>query len=94
MSDKYIIKNCPCFVEGIAIKGNEQKTQTCNNHKVRELTYCVDITDCKLKQIVEKCKTIKAINKRNSYVGEYIEFTQKSPLAEEILDLLNIQEVE
>lgn len=56
MSDKYIIKNCPCFVEGIAIKGNEQKTQTCNNHKVRELTYCADITDCKLKQIVDILK--------------------------------------
>lgn len=81
---KYIIKNCECKVKG--------KTTLC----VRDIPYkkCENITDCKLKQIVEKCKTIKAINKRNSYVGEYIEFTQKSPLAEEILDLLNIQEVE
>jgi superfamily II DNA helicase RecQ len=55
---KYIIRNCPCFVEGIAIKGNEQKTQTCNNHKVRELTYCADITDCKLKQIVKNLKQV------------------------------------
>ena len=57
MNDKkIIIRNCPCFVEGIAIKGNEQKTRTCNNHTIRELTYCADITDCKLKQIVELCK--------------------------------------
>jgi hypothetical protein len=54
--NKYIIRNCPCFVEGIAIKGNEQKTQTCNNHKIRELTLCQDCTDCVLKQIVELAK--------------------------------------
>ena len=82
MSDKYIIKNCPCFVEGIAIKGNEQKTQTCNNHKVRELTYCADITDCKLKQIVEKCK--------ERTVG----FIEESFIKDDILQLLDIQEVE
>lgn len=55
----YVIRNCPCFVEGIAIKGNEQKTQTCNNHKVRELTHCKDCTNCLIKQVIEKCKNIE-----------------------------------
>lgn len=77
---KYIIKNCPCFVEGIAIKGNEQKTQTCNNHKVRELTYCQDCDDCVMKQIVKKC--------RKSLEVSYC------PIEQEILELLDIQEVE
>lgn len=88
MSDKYIIKNCPCFVEGIAIKGNEQKTQTCNNHKVRELTYCADITDCVMKQIVEYCKTT-----RDVYC-----YGQKHNIrwidANNILKKIDIQEVE
>ncbi len=79
---KYIIKNCPCFVEGIAIKGNEQKTQTCNNHKVRELTLCQDCTDCVLKQIVEKCK--------ERTVG----FIEEGAIKEEILKLLDIEECE
>jgi len=76
---KYIIKNCPCFVKGIAIKGNEQKTQTCNNHKVRELTCCQDCTDCVLKQIVGYCldQNLKC-----------------DTTACDILDMLDIQEVE
>ena len=52
----YIVKNCPCFVSGVAIKGNDKKVQTCNNHKIRELTYCADCTDCVIKQVIEKCK--------------------------------------
>lgn len=82
---KYIIKNCPCFVEGIAIKGNEQKTQTCNNHKIRELTLCQDCTDCVLKQIVEYCKNIE----KDHYWG-----MREMRFSQEILKLLDIQEVE
>jgi len=88
MSDKYIIRNCPCFVEGIAIKGNEQKTQTCNNHKVRELTLCQDCTDCVLKQIVELCK--------HAYLAErhLIHKSSTFNLANGILQKLDIQKVE
>lgn len=84
MSDKYIIKNCPCRME---LHEND-----CFGHT--GYYNCCACTDCVMKQIVEKCKHIKSINKTNSYVGEYIEFTQRSPLAEEILDLLDIQEIE
>lgn len=81
MSDKYIIRNCNTF------------NGYCNWCRDKQ-KHCKDITDCVLKQIVEKCKHIKSINKTNSYVGEYIEFTQRSPLADEILELLDIEEVE
>ena len=84
MSDKYIIRNCPCFVEGIAIKGNEQKTQTCNNHKIRELTYCQDCTDCVMKQIVELCK---------KEIKQHV-LTERKLFANGILELLDIEEVE
>ena len=45
---KYIIKNCPAF----DYKYNECHSKI-GNHKL----YCMDCTDCILKQIVEKCKT-------------------------------------
>lgn len=102
---KYIIKNCPCFVEGIAIKGNEQKTQTCNNHKVRELTLCQDCTDCVMKKIVELCREadgkVVGYTKGKVYDSDTeklieadVPLMTKNPLAEEILDLLDIQECE
>ena len=79
---KYIIKNCPAYWNQV---------YSCTRFTE---TSCQSCTDCVMKQIVELCKHIKSINKTNSYVGEYIEFTQRSPLAEEILDLLDVQEVE
>lgn len=92
MSDKYIIRNCPCFVEGIAIKGHEQKTQTCNNHKIRELTLCQDCTNCLMKQIVELCKEVENIeNVKTLYdAAQSGMFLQ----ANRILKFLDIQEVE
>ena len=41
---KYIIKNCPVF---------NAKHEICN--KKSKVIYCKNITDCLLKQIVEKC---------------------------------------
>ena len=89
---KMIIFNCPAY-KGFT-KDILDWLDNTNCGQYGGQVPCQSCTDCVLKQIVELCKTIKAINKRNSYVGEYIEFTQKSPLAEEILDLLDIQEVE
>lgn len=94
MSDKrMIIRNCPCFVEGIAIKGNEQKTQTCNNHKVRELTLCQDCTDCKLKQIVELCKEQKVINCVIDGKEQVLKAYYHTHLGDKILELLDMQEI-
>lgn len=46
MSDKYIIKNCPCRME---LHENDCFGHTGYNN-------CCACTDCPLKQIVEKCK--------------------------------------
>ena len=59
---RYIVKNCPCFVLGIAMKGNDKKVQTCNNYRISELTHCSDIADCVIKQVIEKCKGEAVIN--------------------------------
>ena len=48
MSDKYIIRNCPCY----DANGDEYD---CSWEYSKEL-YCQDCTDCILKQIVKKCK--------------------------------------
>jgi hypothetical protein len=75
MSKKYIIKNCECKVKG--------KTTLC----VKDIPYkkCENITDCKLKQIVEYCRNIE----KDHYWGmREIRFSQ------EILKLLDIQECE
>ena len=81
---KYIIKNCPVY---------NTKHSICN--KKSKVIKCSDITDCLLKQIVEKCK--KAINTYDN--GEYYEddvdtFMGESIMAQSILDLLDISEVE
>lgn len=43
MSNKYIIKNCPCIV-----------IEECNSFRDNEI-FCKDCTGCKLKQIVQVC---------------------------------------
>ena len=63
---KYIIKNCPAINDRL-----------CKLEK--GLTHCVDVSNCILKQIVEKCK--------ENYANE------NHGLADEILSLLEIEEV-
>lgn len=77
---KYIIKNCPsCFL------CSDKHVCDENNDK-----YCKDITDCVMKQIVEKCKRTLSINK-----GSDNEFTLgKMTFAEFILKDIDIQEAE
>lgn len=79
MSDKYIIKNCPCYID-MPLHRHDKVCRLGDivkpNHK--ELyVYCKDCTDCVLKQIVELCK-------EENYAW----------LAKEILSKLDIQEVE
>ena len=49
MSDKYIIKNCPCYDYGFCTS------------KTIYVAGCSQCTDCKLKQIVELANIIKSI---------------------------------
>ena len=42
----YIVKNCPC---------NVTTEDMCDWENTNE-TYCQNITDCVIKQVIEKCK--------------------------------------
>lgn len=86
---KYIIKNCPALLDGE--RYGKYNGECCDKEIGTRCEYC---KDCLLKQIVDKCNDVKAILKRNTYVGEYIEFREINPLADEILQLLDIQEIE
>ena len=78
---KYIIKNCPAvyiFKNGYC----------CNNLEIGELEYFKDISDCALKQIVEKCKKITNVYCKSEH------FNPRYQDAKEILNLLEIEEVD
>ena len=93
---KYIIKNCPAFLDDVQLL--EFSEGTCNslqNHR----TYCQDCTDCVLKQIVELCKDYY---KNCEIEGNCIDdrtctscfFGGGNELAQDILSNLDIEEVE
>lgn len=96
---KYIIKNCENLVYcpscktyecGLCLQGDDYRRK------------CEDNTNCRLKQIVEKCnKTIVSCKNCTEELRakSYIDCTDcvedgRSNLASEILQLLKIQEVE
>lgn len=88
--NKYIIKNCPCYAE------YENKLNLCCNGEGDG--ECQNCTDCLLKQIVEKCK------EKTKHCPECIKINSSKDcntcvfdtngLAENILQLLDISEVE
>lgn len=82
MSDKYIIKNCPCIV-----------VDECNSFKDDEV-FCKDCTDCVLKQIVELCEDEIELVKKWQEETKYPFKPTAFELAEKILNQLDIQEVE
>lgn len=82
---KYIIKNCPC---------NVTTENMCDWENTNE-TYCDNCTDCLLKQIVEKCKeAIKIYNNEEFYEDDCDSFLGESIMAQQILDLLEIEGIE
>lgn len=82
MSDKYIIKNCPCFFE----ENEAVDDYTCAWTGTEELA-CQDCTDCVLKQIVELCKPLNTKQPESYYNLEIL-------LAKKILQFLDIRKVE
>lgn len=78
---KYIIKNCPCYVQY-----ENSLHLCCDGQGDGE---CQDCTDCVMKQIVELCKRTCEMRYTNYCLGakKYYGYGQ-------ILKLLDIQEVE
>lgn len=85
MSNKYIIKNCPAIL---------RITQICDDYRMTRDNpqFCKNITDCPLKQIVEKCKKTVKIFSAESGTQPYA--GGRCTEAEGILQILDIQEVE
>lgn len=82
---KYIIKNCPAY----CYLGKE-----CHSGEGQYGASCCEVTDCKIKQIVELCKGIKC---PCEYKGaDCWECTESGArrFANKILELLDIQEIE
>jgi hypothetical protein len=88
---KYIIKNCP------ACRQYQAGIYTCDDLYDCDLQRCQDCTDCVMKQIVELCKKVKLTY---GQLDKPLTETQcaalfsRATLADEILQLLDIQEVE
>ena len=74
----YIIKNCPAISNGFC--GDDRK----------EL-FCADVSDCLLKQTVEKCKNAQKTQWVNNKKKPYS--PSKAAFAREILKVLEIEEV-
>lgn len=81
MSDKYVIRNCPCYGAILYSNGCD-----CSWEYSKEL-YCQDCTDCLLKRIVDECKTASA---KSFYGCDCLVFA----VFNRILQLLDIQEIE
>ena len=87
MSNKYVIRNCPAY----CYLGKE-----CHNEESQYGASCCEITDCPLKQIVEKCKAEIRVYRNTLLPNDgtnTIHFGRQS-FAYDILQLLDIQEVE
>ena len=85
MMKNYVITNCPAF---------DKQYNECHSKIEPHKLYCMDCTDCLLKQIVELCKGIKC---PCEYKGaDCWECTENGArrFADKILELLDIQEVE
>lgn len=82
MTKKYIIKNCQCIY--IDYKG----TYECD-YKVE---FCENVTDCLLKQIVEKCKEAENAYFTSGNTDMFI--SGRNNFASNILAMLEIQECE
>lgn len=80
MNKKCVIKNCPAFCD-------VDDDWDCISRDTEELK-CQDCTDCILKKIVELCK-----EPNEPYYNPKCEFGKgRTDLAEEILELLEIEE--
>lgn len=81
--NKYIIKNCPAF---------DKQYNECHSKIEPHKLYCMDCTDCVMKQIVELCKDVQS---KEYCKGRWrFRSPSKASFGRDILQHLDIQEVE
>ncbi len=78
---KYIARNCPCL--GFQI----------GYYCFDRADYCKNCNDCLIKQVIEKCKKEDYFVPKYPY-SQYQEGVLNSTLANDILQLFKIEEVE
>lgn len=76
ISNRYVVLNCPCYWH---IGGDEG----CDLDNTKA---CEEITDCVIKQMIEKCKVVYDTERMNRYK------TNGFILANDILQLFDIEE--
>lgn len=94
--NKYVIKNCPVceLSDWEECTGYLAEGYICNDIHT-EIVECKDRTDCKMKQIVELCKEdLKPVREWQEGDTVFIEYKKDVHLANNILQLLQIEEVE
>lgn len=87
---KYIIKNCPNYLPDFFYFG-ACKCEKGSSINGRYIDNCKDVTDCLLKQVVEKCKKAQKTQWVNNKKKPYS--PSKSAFARDILKDLEIEEV-
>lgn len=85
---KYIAKNCFGLND---VLDAETKEIIYKDYCINANEYCSDITDCPIKQVVEMCK--QEIGEEVYRWGNLV-LNKNNPLAEKILQTLDVQEVE
>lgn len=80
---KYIIKNCPCYIE------QEPYGNTCC-----QLYTCESDIDCLLKRIVDECKKETIINCNIDGKEQVLKAHYHTHIGDKILELLEIEEVD
>lgn len=76
-SNKYIVRNCPCFVKTF---------EWCQ--KVDDYGVCENTTDCLTKQVIEKCKEHLGSLETYMDIRSY-----ECTMLQEILQLFDIEEI-
>jgi hypothetical protein len=98
MSDKYVIRNCPAYQKELVtmdFKTGETKT-TDKNYCINPFypNTCQDCTDCVMKRIVERCRKEQEYHKEWQKETGFNYAATGFRLANDILQLFDIEECE
>lgn len=86
----YIVRNCPCLSMAEYPSGKVED----NLCGLAITQYCKDCTDCLIKKVIEKCKDIECPCEFNGADCWECSTAGQKTLAEQILQLFEIEECE